>query len=422
MPTQVLKLPATIDAPVEWVAVDTAGQEIGVIQHGSLTDFAAQAAGSRILAMLPASQVLRVGADVPLKGATKIRQALPYALEEQLAGDVEQQHFACSNRDAAGRIPTAVVTRQLLRDWLEQLHSLDLKPTGVYAESDGVATAEATLTVFIDNDVVVTRSPDGEIAVVDEGSLQTILELLLDQQAEQLENDATVVPINILVYCDTAAHVSYQELWDRLRIRTENVEVRILADGALNWLAGPLLAGNGVNLLQGEFAPKTELPFSWQQWRVAALLLAGFLLLNLAYTGLSYWQLSRADAALDGAAKELLQATFAAGGDSRDPWGELRTRLGNVEQTGAPGAQAIFGGAVETLAKAFAATPGLRMETLSYRSGTVDLQLIAPDVAALDKLRQQISVDGRYAAEIQSANPSDDVIKGRIQITAADDS
>jgi type II secretory pathway component PulL len=62
------------------------------------------------------------------------------------------------------------------------------------------------------------------------------------------------------------------------------------------------------------------------------------------------------------------------------------------------------------------------METLSYRSGEIDLQLLAPDVAALDQLRQKISEPGKFVAEIQSANPDNDVIKGRVQIMAADGS
>ena len=62
------------------------------------------------------------------------------------------------------------------------------------------------------------------------------------------------------------------------------------------------------------------------------------------------------------------------------------------------------------------------METVSFRSGVLDLQLIAPDVAALDRLRQLISDPGRFSAEIQSANPSDDVIKGRMHIEVVEES
>ena len=97
----------------------------------------------------------------------------------------------------------------------------------------------------------------------------------------------------------------------------------------------------------------------------------------------------------------------------------LQSRLGAVSDAGT----AIAGGpgfaeAMSALTTAFSETPNIKMETLGYRNGTMDLQLIAPNVDALDRLRQRISEGGLFDANIQSANPDKDVIKGRMQITA----
>jgi general secretion pathway protein L len=206
-----------------------------------------------------------------------------------------------------------------------------------------------------------------------------------------------------------------------LRISCENLEIKILADGALPFLAHQITGHANVNLLQGQFAPKSDLPFRWQDWQLAAILLASFLVLSLAYKGAEYWQLSNADAALDAAAAEVLSTTFPGVGQVADPWNELRSRLGgSVAGPDTATAGATFTEALEALSGAFAQIPGLRMETISFRSGSLDLQLIAPDVAALDRLRQLVSDPGKFSAEIQSANPSDEVIKGRITIKPAE--
>ena len=97
----------------------------------------------------------------------------------------------------------------------------------------------------------------------------------------------------------------------------------------------------------------------------------------------------------------------------------LRKRLGATDTAEAE-SMSDFPEALEALSTAFAQTPGIRMETVSFRSGVLDLQLTAPDVEALDKLRQLISDAGQFTAEIQSANPADEVIKGRVQIKAAE--
>ena len=77
-----------------------------------------------------------------------------------------------------------------------------------------------------------------------------------------------------------------------------------------------------------------------------------------------------------------------------------------------------FAEALQNLSAAFSKTKGIKLETLGYRSGILDLQLRAPDVNALDKLRQQIDNSGVYIASIQSANPDKEAIKGRMQTTA----
>jgi general secretion pathway protein L len=417
----IIRLPAAEGDAVEWVTVDPSGAGVGTPERGQLVDAAPFALNRKLIVLVPASQVLRLNVLIPLKGNARIRQALPYALEEQLAGDIEKQHFAFGKHDENGQIPVAVVETAAIKNWLDLLAEHDLMPTGIYAESDAIQAAPATISVLLDNHQVIIINSEGEITVADEPAMETLLELFLDQQAAELENDAAVPPVSLIIYCGDQAYQQQQVLWERLRMRTENLEIKILADGALPFLAHQITIQANVNLLQGDFAPKSELPFKWEQWRIAALLLAAFLVLNLGYKGAEYWQLSKADASLDAAAAEVLSQTFPGTGEVADPWNELRSRLGTSGPTDID-KRADLTEALEALSVAFAKTPGIRMQTISFRSGAIDLQLIAPDVAALDQLRQLISTPGQFSAEIQSANPSDDVIKGRMHIEPAEKS
>ena len=417
--TLVVRLPAADDQPFEWVTVDALG--IGEPLSGVLAEALPWAENRNIIALAPANQVLRLSAEIPLKGTAKIRQALPFALEELIAGDIDSQHFAFSRKGDDGKLPVAVADKALVSHWLTELRESGLNPTAVYAESDAVETTPATLTILLDKQQAIIRDDFGEINVADEGSLQTILELLLDQQTLLLENDATMVPLNLRVFCSETMHEQYADLWDRLRLRAETLDVSILPDGAMPLLAGQITSQPGINLLQGEFAPKTQMPVKWENWRLAASLAGAFLVITLCLQGVRMWQLNSADTALDTAATQILQQTFPEAGDSSDPWNELRSRLGASDE--AEIAEGIrFGEAVEAVSSAFAQTPEITMQAMSFRSGVLDLQLIAPNVAALDQLRKLIGQDGRFSADIQSANPADDVIKGRMQIMAAGDS
>jgi general secretion pathway protein L len=336
-------------------------------------------------------------------------------------GQIDEQHFAFERAVADTALPVAVVARDVLEGWLRQLHEAGLEPDAVYAESDGVAVLPNTMTVMVHNDSVIVRDPNGATTVADAAALQAVLELMIDKHMADLEDAAIALPLSMQIYCDAATHARYPEFWERLRMRAEEVEVKLLTAGALPRLAGEIVTGGGVNLLQGDYARKSEITIDWDRWRLAASLFGGAVVLALLAQGAEFWSMSRQEAALDAAAAELLGDTFPDVGVSEDPWGVLRARLGaaggdNPVTTG-PG----LGDALDAFATAYAETSDIRMETLSYRSGVVSLQVRAPTVETLDQLRQSFvaASRGRFDAEILSANPTDDAIQGRIQIKVA---
>jgi general secretion pathway protein L len=417
MPDTLILRFASRNEPLDWVVVDAAGQ-ISEAFSGSLAEAANAARNCKLIALAPSDSVLRINANIPLKGVAKIRQALPFALEEQIASDIDTQHFAFSKADSNGNIPVAVVENTLLTNWLDQLAAAGLKADSFRVANDGLPAMPATVSILIENSTVTIRDYLGEYIVSDTDSLPLVLDMLLDKHSETMENDASVVPVNIIAYCTAESHEHFSELWQRLRLRAETVETKILTSGALPFLAAQLITQDGVNLLQGRFKPTTQLNIKWGPWRVPAVLLAACFVLALCIEGLNFWQLTVAEASLDKAASQVLQETFPDAGSSADPWGALQSRLGagtsDTTTVSGPGFDEI----ISTLATAFATTPDLRMQTMAFRNGVLDLQLLAPDVSALDKLRQQISDSGGFAAAIQSANPDKDVIKGRMQITA----
>jgi general secretion pathway protein L len=62
---------------------------------------------------------------------------VPYALEEHLAADIEELHFAIGKRAGDSlRAPVAVVARALLQEWLTTLRAAGLEPSAIYADSD----------------------------------------------------------------------------------------------------------------------------------------------------------------------------------------------------------------------------------------------------------------------------------------------
>ena len=56
------------------------------------------------------------------------------------------------------------------------------------------------------------------------------------------------------------------------------------------------------------------------------------------------------------------------------------------------------------------------MESLSFRAGTMEVKLTAPNVDSLDTIQRSIEGAGTFDASILSANPRGDTVEGRIQL------
>ncbi|MFQ5634326.1 MAG: type II secretion system protein GspL [Gammaproteobacteria bacterium] len=407
---------------VEWVTVDPTGALTGTPAHGDPISVAAAAGDRKIIALVPAASVLRTTADVPLRGTARILQALPFAMEEQLAADVEELHFAAGKRDAESRLPVAVVERLEMEAWLELLAAAGIKPVGMYADSDAVGVIPNTTTLFVEENSLTLCDADGYIAVTDIDGAETTLELWLRGRETRDDPDAPAPPVNILVYVTPVAHAApaTAALITNLQPRVASLDVRVLSDGALPRLASQIVTQPGINLLQGRYAQSSNLATYWPAWRVATAL---FACLTLTLGGAKLLEISslRQQAVrLDAAIEQGIRYTFPEVREVRDARSLLESKLRQLGRERPASGRTDFLETLQTVAGAIsvAGNTGAKLETINYRSGTMELRVLAPNVEALDTIRRQIADNGALQAEIQSANPEGDGVRGRIQITS----
>ena len=117
--TLVIRLRAADEAPASWLIVDAHGARSGAVHSGPVEDALGLAQGRRVVLLLPGAEIALAEPELPVRGGARIAQAVPFALEEQLATDVEALHFAVGARPAgAAGTPVAVVSRAALERWL----------------------------------------------------------------------------------------------------------------------------------------------------------------------------------------------------------------------------------------------------------------------------------------------------------------
>ena len=399
---------------VEWLVVDDQGALVEPADRASLPALARRASNRRVVLLVPALDVLLTRVALPVRGKQKILQALPFAMEEQLAEDVEALHFAAGDRDSDERLRVAVVRRDRIEAWRTRLAQAGLEANAAYCEAEGLDRIDGTAVLMVEADVVSLRTPDGGLASTDLEGFETLIELWLAGRGNS-ENET--LP-NLLVYVAGDMPASLQASLDAFQPRLQSIEVRALAEGPLPRLAANLAVAPGINLLQGAFSRRSNLGRFWPAWRVAALLLAGVLVAAIASVAAESWRLGRRAEALQQSVEQAFRYTFPDVRQIRDPRAQMESRL-RALGGGGEAAGTEFLDALTQVARAVGGAEGTRLEGIDYRSGTLELRLRAPSVEVLDKIQRDIASGGGFEAEIQSANADKDAVLGRLRIRTA---
>jgi len=398
----VIRLRASDEAPASWLIVDENGARSGPVTSGPVGDALGIAQGRRVVLLLPGTEVALAEPELPVRGGARLAQAVPFALEEQLASDVESLHFAVGARGAGeAGTPVAVVSRAQMDRWYGAFEAAGLRPSAAYSESQVVPVTPNVCTLLLDDETLHVRRAEGVPYALDARPLATALELALGPAADPGEH--------VVFYATPTEYERQRAVIEGLRARTATLQVKLLPEGALPLLAAQLPGAAAVNLLQGPYGAPSTIGVQLRQWRIPIALAAGTLLVFLLGQGLSLWQMRRAEKQLDAQIAALFSQVLPG-----QKMINAREQVEGVLRRSGGGKSALLP-AVSLLAKAVAQAPAARVESLSYRGDALEMRIVAPTVEALDGIKQAMSRSGVEVA-LQSATPSGKAYEGHLQL------
>jgi general secretion pathway protein L len=397
------------EASAEWLVVDSAGTSKGRVQGGALMTAAALVPGRKVVVLVPGTDVLLAEPVLPLKGSAKLAQVVPFALEEQLAADVEDLHFAVGKRGDRPGTPVAVASHERMGRWQAALRQAGIVADALYAETAVLPVTANGVTILIDGARVYVRRESTPGAVLDVEPLIEALQLALASGEEAREH--------VTIYLSDDDYERERDLLEGLREFTASLQLKLLPGGALTLLAAKAVTAAHVNLLQGQYAPVQKLKMSFAPWRHAAVLAVAFVVLHFGVKTWQHFDLKGKETQLDSDIAQVFQQTLP-GAPMAEPLQArkvMESRLSLLRGTGPTGGLLST---LATLSEAIAQAPGTRIETLAYRNNITDLRVTAPSVDVLDKL-QHAATERGMSAQIQSTGSRDSKTEARLQFKSA---
>jgi general secretion pathway protein L len=388
--------------PVSWIIIDADGGRIGPVSTGNLADAAPLAAERPLVVIAPGASVTFAQPELPVKGGARLAQIVPYAMEELLAGEVEQFHFAVGRTDAEGRTLVAAVRRDELRGWLDALKSAGLDPQSLVPEP-----------------LCMPDNPGKIVAVIDAGQLHVrapgALPVALD--AEPLTEAFALAGLegedrHVQLYVSQQDWQNSREMIEALREVTGSLDLQLLPDGALPLLAAGSVRSDALSLLQGEFARRTGWRAEWQRWRIAAFLALAALVLHIGVRGYDLIRLRAEEQRLDASIEHAVRIALPDVERIVDARAQIEQRLaggGAADPQGLLARLAAVGGAMS-------GATGPTIESLGWRNGSLQLQMIAADTPALARFAQALTARG-LTADVESTTPGEKGVSAQINVT-----
>lgn len=390
----ILRLPAEEGGQVQWL---TAG-EAPVSGAGTLADAAARLGAARLSVVLPGAWVTTQQVQIPVRQGRRLRQAVPYALEDRLAEDVEELHFALGSGEADGTIPVAIVSRARMLQWLGALEAVGLRAALMVPETLAVPLHEGEWSLLLNDNGANLRMGSCHGWAFPVPSMADCLPLAFAGGSIPLPERLRMFDCR----SDREADLPLGQL---------PVEVVAEKPASLMAVISEGIATAPINLLQGDFSRREQLGKLWRPWRLTAALLFAVLVLQGSLSLTTYYRLKGEDETLYRQIEQVYRDTFPEARNVSNPRVQMERALAAMGSGQGSGFLLML----STAAPVLMAEKGVELRSLRYQQGAMDFDLTLGDLAILDRLKQSLADKG-LEVTIQSASSEGGKVEGRLQI------
>lgn len=371
------------EGAAEWLALGRDGRVLSGPQPGWPGE-----AAERTVVLAPAEAVLLLRAPRVARARHQLEQAVPFAIEEQLAGPVEQQHVALEDAGDGPDLGVAVVARAQLDAWLAALRAAGIEPDRLLPESLLLPCDVPTLLV------------DGARAILRHGASAAFAGATDEVATWFALLAADGRPVTRLRVVGAPP-----SLPDGIAVERED------GGAALRWFATRLEHEPVIDLLQGAHAPRRKRDDARRTWRWAAILASAAVLGGLGHLALEGLQLQSRHAQLRAEMEQVL--VRAVPGTTRvvDPRAQLAAAHARLGRGGGTGLLPLLA----RIAPSLSGSGRYTIDGLEFRGDTLELVIRGPDIATLDGLREMLAALS-LQVELTGATPGTGGVEGRLRI------
>lgn len=416
-----IRLPSQPEHPVHWLIWDH-GQDaliasglLAADQNPRLEPLREKAAQRQTTVFVASHQVSMRHLSMPSTAQRHLAQMVPYALEDELASDIEQLHFAWPAQAKSNDLAVAVVAHSQMKQWLDWLQQAGIRPQHLYPDIYMLPYQPGQWQAMR---VANEGAPNGDDMVVRIGAQQgftveaDMFELLAPQLVASALTDEHSVPSQITHF----GELNWEAAPAPLTAADIEVPMSVMAQTQQSGF-------KGIDLLQGpykKFSQTKQKKSSNKQWRPLAWAAAIVAVLGLSLQLTQLVILNAQQSQLTEAIADEYRQTFPNERRIVNVRSQLNQHLAQLQgQDSGTGLPAGLLPMLQQLQPAFAAHSELQLELLRYEQGELRMQVSGKDFQQLEAFRQAAEEEGVLRVSQGQVSNKDNQVSGAMTVTFA---
>jgi type II secretion system protein L len=372
----------------------------GAWKRGNWGEVSGLARSDNVVLLIPTRDVLLMQTTLVTSNSRHLKQALPYALEENLVDDPAEQHFVWQARkEPADVLDVAVIARETLKSWMELLKKHRIRARTILPDVFALPVAEdehAVPTIVQHDGQVLVRTGPLSGFSCPAGAFPLIMDSLFAEQDDEpaAAHGAQNSLPEVWLYADQPA--DWQQ---KLTVLREPQPEMLLSES--------IQQGAALNLLSGyQDASMSSFNRHWKRWRVAAvfaLLTLGVLVGTQVMETIKLKQQLAAEEAKNIA---LFKQVFPdiQNINVRTMRSRVKSEITRLEaETGQTDSGTVSPlPYMATVAQTFGKEKSVKITEVRSRRGNLVIRFTSPNVELMDKLGKELSKSLGFEPRIET--------------------
>ena len=350
--------------------------------------------GRKVVLLLPNKDISLTSVNIPSKNKKQLLKAVPFALEDSLAEDIDALHFSI-HQDNDEETNVAIINRQTLDGYIDLLKNQGITSHYVLPQLLAQPYPDNGWSIIQDNDLVNVRLSGFKGFVCDKDLLAVFL-------SEQLE-DGSKVPELIFTNLEKT----------KLPEALQDIPVEKKDSGQAHYPSA--IAALDLNLLSGFISHKKESNVNWKVWKPTLVL--GSLVGAMAL-GILAWQtntLKQESKQLNLAIEKIFTSTFPksrvvdAPQQMNSKLAQLKNRAGKTVDSPLP-----LIADVTPLLKQY---KDLTLSEVRYQDNELLLVMQSPNLTRIETFKKDAAKKAKLKVLVKSSTTTSDKVEAILVIS-----